>query len=150
MVSNEAIWTWRPKEFGATAQRCRGDGGVARELQRQYIRYREYQHSHCFRPSVYLEVEPVKSTDLMEMSSTGGDEEADASDRPPISYQQLPRTTCSSQWRRDARVLGSPLLRTLVSLGPSLLALTPPTLVQEYLFSCQLGHFLFGLPAREF
>ena len=29
-------------------------------------------------------------------------------------------------------------------------ALTPPTLVREYLFSWQLGHFLFGLQAREF
>ena len=27
-------------------------------------------------------------------------------------------TTCSSQWRRDAKVLGSPPLRTLGSLGP--------------------------------
>ena len=27
-------------------------------------------------------------------------------------------TTCSGQWRRDARVLGSPPLRTLGSLGP--------------------------------
>ena len=27
-------------------------------------------------------------------------------------------TTCRSQWRRDARVLGSPPLRTLGSLGP--------------------------------
>ena len=36
--------------------------------------------------------------------------------RPP--YPKVAATTCSSQWRRDAWVLGSPPLRTLRSLGP--------------------------------
>ena len=38
--------------------------------------------------------------------------------------QAVAATTCSSQWRRDARVLGSLPLRTLGSLGPSLLCAT--------------------------
>ena len=45
-------------------------------------------------------------------------------------------TTCRSQWRREAIVLGSLPLRTLGSLGPlPSCALMPPTLLREFLFS---------------
>ena len=44
---------------------------------------------------------------------------------PPVHHTPaVAATICSSQWRRDARVLGS----------PPCCVLTPPTLVREYLF----------------
>ena len=48
-------------------------------------------------------------------------------------------TTCSSQWRHDARVIGSPPFRAVGSLGPRSLSLMPSTLVREHLFSVTSG-----------
>ena len=47
-------------------------------------------------------------------------------------------TTCGSQWRLDARVLGSLPLHGLGSLGPPPLVVTP-TLVREHLISVTSG-----------
>ena len=50
-------------------------------------------------------------------------------------------TTCRVQWRRDARVLGPPPLRTVGSLGLPPLVVSP-TLGREYLISVTSGSWV--------
>ena len=93
---------------------------------------------------------------LMGMSSTGLSRSATKETNRPTHATVHPyrASSCRDNLeqpvapRRQGPWVPSPSHTGVFGAPPFICAI--PTLVREYLFSWQLGHFLFGLPAREF
>ena len=108
--------------------------------------------SHCTPPQEFITF-PVQRprSSSAERPSRGshreqGDQNGDISQKS-MTQMDVPAdraTTCSRQWRHDARVLGPFPSYTRVVGPPPFCVLMPPTLFLEYPFLWQLGRFLFG------
>ena len=77
-----------------------------------------------------------------------GDEKADACDRPPISYQRLPRQPAATSGAATPGFLGHFPFTHWGFGAPPLGAI--PTVVREYLIYVAVRSLLFGLLAWEF